>query len=180
MSRIGNKPIAIPEGITVTVENDIVLVKGKLGELSQSVPRGITVEVKDSIITVTRKNDIRQMKMLHGTIRSLISNMIIGVSEGYAKELTLVGVGYRVAMEGNELVLQIGYKHPVNVAIPDYLKVEVPSQTNILISGIDKQKVGAFSAEVRALKPPEVYKGKGIRYKDEIVRRKEVRTIAAV
>jgi large subunit ribosomal protein L6 len=179
MSRVGLKPITIPAGVTVTQANGAVSVKGKLGELSEKVPSVITVTIEGDTINVARPNDIRTNKMLHGTIRSLIANMIQGVTEGYGVDLELVGVGYRVSLEGSNLSLAIGFKHLVKYPIPTYLKVEVPSQTSIKIWGIDKQKVGLFAAMVRALKPPEPYKGKGIRYAGEVVRKKEVKTTAA-
>lgn len=178
MSRIGVLPIKIPEKVTVEVSDSNVKVKGPLGELSLKVPREVIVSVKDGEVEVERKADKRRFKMMHGTIRSLINNMIIGVTEGFTKELVLNGVGYRVALQGNKLVLNIGYKHPIELEIPSDLKVETPSATEIKIFGIDKQKVGLFASRIRALRPPEPYKGKGIRYKDEQVRRKVVKTLA--
>ncbi len=178
MSRIGFKPITIPEKVEVKLENSTITVKGPLGELSLYIPDEVTVKIDNNIITVTRKSDKRRFKMMHGTIRSLIENLIIGVTEGYKKELVLHGVGYRVALQGNKLLLNIGYKHPIELEVPEGLKVEVPSQTEISIFGIDKEKVGHFAARIRALRPPEPYKGKGIRYKDEHVRKKVVKTLA--
>lgn len=179
MSRVGLKQIEIPTGVTVTIVDEKVIVKGKLGELSTVIPRGIKVVIADAAINVERKNDVRQMKMSHGTTRALIANLIKGVTEGFSRELELVGVGYRVTLDGSNLSLAIGYKHLVKYPIPAHVKVEVPSQTSIKIWGIDKQKVGLFASMVRALKPPEVYKGKGIRYLGEVVRKKEVKTAAA-
>lgn len=179
MSRVGLKHITIPSGVTVTLNDSIVKVMGKLGELTTKVPEGITVTIDGSTISVTRKNDIRTMKMQHGTTRALIANMITGVTEGFTVNLELVGVGYRVSLDGTNLSLAIGYKHLVKYPIPANVKVEVPSQTNIKIWGIDKQQVGLYAAKVRALKPPEPYKGKGIRYQGEVVRKKEVKTAAA-
>ncbi len=179
MSRVGLKLIKIPTGVTVTLLDNKVVVKGKLGELSENIPAGITVKIDGDTINVERPNDIRTMKMLHGTVRALIANMITGVTEGFSVELELVGVGYRVSLEGSNLSLAIGYKHLVKYEIPSYLKVEVPSQTSIKIWGIDKQKVGLYASMVRALKPPEPYKGKGIRYVGEVVKKKEVKTAAA-
>ncbi len=179
MSRVGLKLITIPAGVTVTQVGEDVVVKGKNGELSAKTPRNITVHIDGETITVTRANDSRNVKMLHGTTRALIANMIKGVTDGFSVELELVGVGYRVTLEGSNLSLAIGYKHLVKYPIPEYLKVEVPSQTSIKMWGIDKQKVGLFASQVRALKPPEVYKGKGIRYVGEVVRKKEVKTAAA-
>ena len=179
MSRVGLKVITIPAGVTVTQNGDMVIVKGAHGELSQKVPAGVTVAIDGDKIHVSRANDVRTMKMLHGTIRALIANLIKGVTEGFSVELELVGVGYRVSLESPNLSLAIGYKHLVKYPIPENLKVEVPSQTSIKIWGIDKQKVGLFASKVRALKPPEPYKGKGIRYLGEVVRKKEVKTAAA-
>jgi len=179
MSRIGLKPIEIPTGVTVVQENGMVKVKGKNGELETAIPSVCTVTIENNIITIARSSDVRTTKMQHGTTRALIANMISGVVDGFHRELELVGVGYRVSLDGSNLSLAIGYKHLVKYPIPAYLKVEVPSQTSIKIWGIDKQKVGLFASKVRALKPPEPYKGKGIRYVGEVVRKKEVKTSAA-
>ncbi|MCC7304592.1 50S ribosomal protein L6 [bacterium] len=179
MSRVGLKLITIPSGVTVTQVEDRIIVKGKNGELSERVPRNITVTIDGDKITVSRANDSRNVKMLHGTVRALIANMIIGVTEGFSVELELSGVGYRVSLEGTNLSLAIGYKHLVKYPIPADIKVEVPSQTSIKMWAVSKQKVGLFASQVRALKPPEVYKGKGIRYVGEVVRKKEVKTAAA-
>ena len=178
MSRIGKLPVIIPEKVQVTLENNIIKVKGPLGELSLTIPSEVEVKIKDNEVIVTRLSDKRRFKMMHGTIRSLIDNMVIGVMQGYTKELEMHGVGYRVALEGNKLALNIGYKHPIYLEIPEGLKVEVPSQTEIKVFGYDKEAVGQFAAKIRLLRPPEPYKGKGIRYKGEIVRRKVVKTIA--
>ena len=179
MSRIGNKPVTILEGVQVEFKDGVFKAKGPLGELTVNVPSEITIEIKDNAVIVKRSTDKRRVKMLHGTIRSLIDNAVVGVKQGFTKELTLVGLGYRVSLEGNKLALMVGYNHPIYVIIPSDLKVEVPSQTEIKIFGIDKQKVGAFASKVRLIKPPEPYKGKGIRYKDEIVRKKVVKTSVA-
>jgi large subunit ribosomal protein L6 len=176
MSRIGLKPITLPQGITFKMNGKVAEVSGKLGMLSFEIPEGITATIDGSEVFFARNSDKRQTKMLHGTVRSIIENLVIGVAEGFAKELELVGVGYRVTMEGNSLSLSIGFKHQVKIEIPKDLKVEVPSQTAIKIFGIDKQRVGQFAATVRALKPPEPYKGKGIRYSGEVVKKKEVKT----
>ncbi len=178
MSRIGKLPVIIPEKVQVTLENNTIKVKGPLGELSLTIPSEVEVKIKDNEVIVTRLSDKRRFKMMHGTIRSLIDNMVIGVTQGYTKELEMHGVGYRVALEGNKLALNIGYKHPIYLEIPEGLKVEVPSQTEIKVFGYDKEAVGQFAAKIRLLRPPEPYKGKGIRYKGEIVRRKVVKTIA--
>ena len=173
MSRIGNRIISIPEGVTVTVESNTITVKGPKGELSYTFNKDITVTVKDNSIEVTRPNDLKLVKSLHGTTNALIKNMIIGVSEGYKKELEIVGVGYRFQVQGNKINVNAGFSHPVEVIVPDDLKVEQVNTTEIAISGIDKQKVSEFAANIRKLRKPEPYKGKGIRYKGEHIRRKE-------
>ena len=174
MSRIGNKIITIPAGVEVTVEaaNEIK-VKGPKGELTRQFNTAIGFEIEDGKITVTRPNEEKFTKMIHGTSRALLNNMVVGVSDGYTKELEIIGVGYRAAMQGKKLVLSAGYSHPVEFETPEGLTVEVPTQTQVIISGIDKQVVGEFAANVRKVRPPEPYKGKGIRYKGEHVRRKE-------
>ena len=171
MSRIGNRVLTIPEGVSVSVDGNIVTVKGPKGELSTEVNRNITVEVEGNEVKITRKND--NFKNFHGTANANIKNMIIGVSEGYEKKLESIGVGYRFALKGNELVVTAGYSHPVNVAIPAGITLESPSNTELTIKGIDKCQVGEFAANIRKIREPEPYKGKGIRYKDEYVRRKE-------
>jgi large subunit ribosomal protein L6 len=172
MSRIGNAPVSIPAGVEVKVTGTDVEVKGSKGTLTQNVDPLISVSVDDGVVTLSRSNDERSTKALHGLYRSLISNMIIGVSEGYSKELTAVGVGYRAALKGKNIELQVGFSHPVNVEAPDGITFEVPEPTKIIVIGIDKQKVGQTAANIRSVRPPEPYKGKGIRYKDEHVRRK--------
>jgi len=173
MSRIGNRKISIPEGVSVTCDNNIVKVSGKLGELTLELPSVITMEVEGNEIALKRANDIKQVKAMHGTCNANITNMIKGVTEGYKKELEIVGVGYRFNVKGNTLVINAGYSHPVEMVIPANLKVELVSNTEITISGISKELVGEFSANVRKVRQPEPYKGKGIRYKDEYIRRKE-------
>jgi len=174
MSRIGNKIIAIPAGVEVTVEdNNEIKVKGPKGELTRQFNETIGFEIEGVEITVTRPNEEKFTKMIHGTSRALLNNMIVGVSDGYKKELEIIGVGYRAALQGKKLVLSVGYSHPVELEAPEGLTVEVPTQTSVIISGINKQVVGEFAANVRKTRPPEPYKGKGIRYKDEHVRRKE-------
>jgi large subunit ribosomal protein L6 len=172
MSRIGKSPIAIPSGVEVKVKGSTVEVKGPKGSLTQIVNGQITVSVDDGVVTLERSNEERNTKALHGLSRSLINNMIIGVSEGYSKELTAVGVGYRAALKGNQLELQVGYSHPVEIDAPEGITFEVPEPTKIIVGGIDKQMVGQVAANIRAVRPPEPYKGKGIRYTDEHVRRK--------
>ena len=171
MSRIGNRILTIPENVTVTVDGTKVSVKGPKGELSTEVNENITVSVKDNTVVVERKNDM--YKNFHGTANANIKNMIIGVTEGYEKNLEAVGVGYRFTVSGNKITVNAGYSHPVIVDIPQGLTVESPSNTELVIKGIDKCLVGEFTANVRKIRQPEPYKGKGIRYKDEHIRRKE-------
>ena len=171
MSRIGNRKIAIPEGVTITEENGIVKVTGPKGELTTTLVNGITLKVEENTLEVNRAND--DIKAMHGTINANINNMITGVSKGYEKQLEILGVGYRFALKGNKLVISAGYSHPVEMDIPTGLTVEVPSNTELTVKGIDKILVGEFAANIRKVRQPEPYKGKGIRYKDEHVRRKE-------
>ena len=173
MSRIGNRKITIPEGVSVNVEGNLVTVKGKLGELSLELPSCITMEINENEITLTRSNDLKFTKALHGTANANITNMIKGVVEGYKKNLEIIGVGYRFNMKGNNLVISAGYSHPVEIAVPEGIKVEVISNTEISVSGISKELVGEYAANIRKVREPEPYKGKGIRYKDEYIRRKE-------
>ena len=177
MSRIGKTPIEIKSGVEVVVTADSVEVKGPKGTLEQSIPEGIEVQKEDETIIVKRDNDLRETKALHGLVRSLINNMVQGVTEGYQKQLELVGVGYRAQSKGsNALELQLGFSHPVKYSAPEGITLEVPSQTEINISGIDKQVVGQVAADIRALKKPEPYKGKGIRYVGEHIIRKAGKT----
>ena len=173
MSRIGNRKITIPEGVTVTVSDNAVTVKGPKGELTNSFNKDMKIDVNENILTITRPNDLKTTKSLHGTTNALIENMIIGVSEGYKKELEIVGVGYRFNVQGNKINVNAGFSHPVEVIVPSDLKAEQVSTTEIAISGIDKQKVSEFAANIRKLRKPEPYKGKGIRFKGEHIRRKE-------
>ena len=171
MSRVGNRTIIIPTGVTVSVDGNTVTVKGPKGELSTVINENITVDVKETEVNLSRKN--YNFKNFHGTANANISNMIKGVTEGFEKKLESVGVGYRFQLKGNELVVTAGYSHPVNVKIPEGIKLEVPSNTELFVRGIDKQLVGEFAANVRKIRKPEPYKGKGIRYADEHIRRKE-------
>lgn len=173
MSRIGNRHLVIPEGVTVTIEANLVTVKGSLGELKLNVTDLVNVEVNDNVLTTSVVNDSPRANIMQGTTNSLINNMIIGVSKGFSKGLEAVGVGYRFNVQGNKIVVNAGYSHPVEVLIPEGIKAELVSNTEITLSGIDKQKVTEFAANVRKIREPEPYKGKGIRYKDEYVRRKE-------
>ena len=173
MSRIGNRKIIVPAGVTVTNENNKVTVKGPKGELSLDLVKGIEVNIEENTLTVTRPNDEKAIKAMHGTTNANIENMIKGVTEGFQKGLEIIGVGYRFNVKGNSLVINAGYSHPVELAVPTGLSVEQVSNTEITVKGIDKILVGKFAAEIRDVRQPEPYKGKGIRYKDEFVRRKE-------
>ena len=173
MSRIGNKPIAIPEGVEVKVNGSEVTVKGPKGTLTDTFKSEITIAVEGNEVIVTRPSDAKEHRALHGLTRTLIANMIEGVSKGFAKELEVNGVGYRVAKQGKDLVMNLGYSHQVIMSETDGISIEVPNPNKIIISGPDKQKVGQFAAEVREKRPPEPYKGKGIKYAGEYIRRKE-------
>ena len=177
MSRIGKTPIEIKSGVEVVVNANSVEIKGPKGTLAQNIPEGIEVQKEEETIIVKRDNDLRETKALHGLVRSLLNNMVQGVTEGYQKQLELVGVGYRAQSKGNNaLELQLGFSHPVKYSAPEGITLEVPSQTEINISGIDKQVVGQVAADIRALKKPEPYKGKGIRYVGEHIIRKAGKT----
>lgn len=171
MSRIGNRILTIPENVTVSVNGNIVTVKGPKGELSTEINPNITVTVKDNELTVERKND--NFKNFHGTANANIRNMIIGVTEGFEKKLEAIGVGYRFNVSGKTITVNAGYSHPVVVEIPEGITVEAPSNTELTIKGTDKCLIGEFAANIRKIRQPEPYKGKGIRYKDEFIRRKE-------
>ena len=173
MSRIGRKPITIPAGVEVKVENDVVTVKGPKGTLTQKIRPIISVEVAGNEVIVTRPNDEKESRSLHGLTRTLINNMVIGVTEGFKKELEVNGVGYRVQKQGKTLVMNLGYSHQVFMDEIDGITIDVPGPNQIIISGADKQLVGQFAAEVREKRPPEPYKGKGIKYATEHIRRKE-------
>lgn len=173
MSRIGNRKIVVPTGVTVTIESNKVSVKGPKGELSIDIVDNISISQEENTIIVTRANEEKTTKAMHGTTNANINNMIKGVTEGYQKELEIIGVGYRFNTKGTTLVINAGYSHPVEMGIPTGLTVELVSNTEITVKGIDKSLVGKFAAEIRSVREPEPYKGKGIRYKDEYVRRKE-------
>ena len=173
MSRIGNRKIVVPQGVTVTNENNTVTVKGPKGELSLDLVKNITVELNENELTVKRANDEKNTKAMHGTTNANIKNMIVGVTEGFKKDLEIIGVGYRFNVKGNTLVINAGYSHPVEIQVPAGLSVEATSNTEISVKGIDKVLVGEFAANIRKVRQPEPYKGKGIRYKDEYVQRKE-------
>lgn len=175
MSRIGKKPV-LTEGVTVTQTGNVLKIKGKLGELQKEFHPDIKVEVNKDEIVVTRPNDYKENKALHGLTRALIQNMIQGVKEGYSKTLDIVGVGYRAELKGSNLLLNIGYSHPIYFAPPDSIKLEVPAPTQIKISGIDKELVGLVAAKIRSFREPEPYKGKGIKYSNEVIVRKAGKT----
>lgn len=173
MSRIGNRVLTIPNGVTCTLDGNKLTVKGPKGELTNEFDKLITIEINEGVISCKRDNDALFTKSIHGTTNALINNMLVGVSEGFTKELESVGVGYRFAISGNKITVSAGYSHPIIVEVPSDLKVESPSNTELKISGIDKQKVTEFAANIRKIRKPEPYKGKGIRYKGEVIRRKE-------
>ena len=173
MSRIGNRKIEIPAGVTVVEENGTVTVKGPKGELNTNLVNNITIKVNGNELEVLRANDSKEVKSMHGTTNANLTNMIKGVTEGFEKGLEIVGVGYRFALKGNKLVINAGYSHQVEMDIPNGITVEVPTNTEVTVKGIDKVQVGEFSANIRKVRKPEPYKGKGIRYKDEHIRRKE-------
>jgi len=172
VSRIGKQPIPVPSGVDVKIDGSTVTVKGPKGELSQTLSDIISVTLDDGVINVTRPDETRTARSLHGLTRTLVANMVIGVSEGYAKNLEIVGVGYRAAMKGNDIELQLGFSHPVLVLAEPGITFEVPAPTKITVRGIDKQRVGQVAADIRKWRKPEPYKGKGVRYEGEKVRRK--------
>ncbi|KML36694.1 50S ribosomal protein L6 [Cytobacillus firmus] len=176
MSRIGKKPIEIPTGVTVTNDNNTVTVKGPKGELTRSFNQDIEIKVEDNVINVSRPSDAKEHRALHGTTRALLANMVEGVSKGFERGLELIGVGYRAQKQGKKLVLNVGYSHPVEIEPEEGIEVEVPSNTKIIVKGTNKERVGALAANIRDVRPPEPYKGKGIRYEGEYVRRKEGKT----
>ena len=177
MSRIGRLPVAIPAGVTVEVaENNKVTVKGPKGTLERELPTEMSIKVEGEEVVVTRPNDLKKMKSLHGLTRSLIANMITGVSEGYEKKLEINGVGYRAQKKGKEITFNLGFSHPVVMTDPEGIETEMDGQNIIIVKGIDKEKVGQYAAEIRELRKPEPYKGKGIKYADEVIRRKVGKT----
>ncbi|MGH8897864.1 MAG: 50S ribosomal protein L6 [Egibacteraceae bacterium] len=176
MSRIGKEPVRIPDGVTVTRDGKTLVVSGPQGALTQQIHPDITVTIGDSEVRVTRDDDEREHRALHGLFRSLIANMVTGVTDGYQRRLEIVGVGYRAAKRGNGLTFQLGYSHPIEVDAPGGITFDVPTPTRITISGADKQQVGQIAANIRALRRPEPYKGKGIRYEGEQIRRKSGKT----
>ena len=173
MSRIGRMPIAVPAGVDVKIDGSTVTVKGPKGTLTGTYNSKMAIELNDGHITVTRPDDTKENRALHGLTRTLIANMVTGVHTGYKKELEIVGIGYRAALQGKDLVLNVGYSHQVTMTPPEGITIEVPGPNKIVINGYDKQLVGQFASEVRGVRPPEPYKGKGIKYADEVIRRKE-------
>ena len=177
MSRIGRLPVAIPAGVTVEIaENNKVTVTGPKGTLSRELPTEMDIKLEDGKVVVTRPNDLKKMKSLHGLTRTLINNMVVGVSQGYQKVLEINGVGYRAAKAGNKLTLNLGYSHPVEMIDPEGVETVLEGQNKITVKGIDKEKVGQYAAEIRDKRRPEPYKGKGIKYADEVIRRKVGKT----
>ena len=176
MSRIGNKPVVIPAGVTVDVKDHTVTVKGPKGELSYTFNQNISLDQREDEVVFTRPDDSKENKTIHGTTRAVFNNMVVGVTEGFQRELELIGVGYRAQLQGKKLVLNVGYSHPVEFTPEEGIEIEVPSNTKVIVKGYDKQKVGELAANIRGVRPPEPYKGKGIRYVNEFVRRKEGKT----
>jgi large subunit ribosomal protein L6 len=173
MSRIGKLPVPVPENVTVELDGLNISVKGPKGELARTMPEGVTIGIDDDgAVLVTRNGDSRTERSRHGLVRSLIHNMIVGVTDGYSKKLELVGVGYRAAAKGSDVELQVGYSHPVVIEAPEGIRFDIPQATRITVSGIDKVLVGQVAANIRKVRPPEPYKGKGIKYEGEVVRRK--------
>ncbi|WP_449621800.1 50S ribosomal protein L6 [Robertmurraya sp. Marseille-Q9965] len=176
MSRVGKKPIEIPAGVTVTLNGSVATVKGPKGELTRSFNPDMEIKVEENVINVVRPSESKEHRTIHGTTRALLANMVEGVSKGFERSLELIGVGYRAQKQGKKLVLNVGYSHPVEIDPEEGLEIEVPSNTKVIVKGISKERVGALAANIRDVRPPEPYKGKGIRYEGEFVRRKEGKT----
>ena len=176
MSRIGNKPITVPNGVDIKIENNHITVKGPKGTLERTIEPEISVKLEDNVLTVSRDSDERRSKSLHGLTRTLINNMIMGVQQEFTRELQINGVGYRVQKQGNNLNLTLGYSHPVIFKAPEGISFDVPNPNTIIVKGIDKELVGQTAADIRTKRPPEVYRGKGIKYAEEVIRRKEGKT----
>ena len=172
MSRVGLNPVQLPEGVEIDVSGQTVIVTGPKGTLERRFHERVAISVEDGVATVSRNDDSREARALHGLSRALLANMVVGVSEGYTRELEIVGVGYRAALRGTGLDMQLGFSHPVAVSPPEGITFDVPEPTKVVVSGIDKERVGQVAADIRKIRPPEPYKGKGIRYRDEKVRRK--------
>ena len=175
MSRIASNPVEIPSGVEVTLSDQVIKVKGPKGELSQATHSFVAVNKEDTVLKFSATSSEKAANAMAGTMRALVNNMVAGVSQGFEKKLTLIGVGYRAQVQGNKVNLSLGFSHPVEHMVPDGVKVDAPSQTELVVSGIDKQKVGQVAADIRAYRPPEPYKGKGVRYTDEHVVRKEAK-----
>lgn len=173
MSRIGRKPITVPNGVNVTLDNTVITVKGPKGSLTRELHKDMKVSVEENVITIERPSDNKMHRSLHGTTRSVVNNMVSGVTEGFSKSLELVGVGYRASKSGDKIVLNVGYSHPVEITPEAGIEFEVPSNTKIIVKGIDKERVGAYAAKIRSVREPEPYKGKGIKYEGERIIRKE-------
>lgn len=176
MSRIGNKIVVLPAGVEIKQNGNDITVKGPKGELTRTFSSDITMNIEGNEVTFTRPNDSKEMKTIHGTTRANFNNMVVGVSEGFQKALELIGVGYRAQVQGNKLTLNVGYSHPVEMTAPEGVTFEVPANTQVIVKGINKEVVGELAANIRGVRPPEPYKGKGIRYVGEFVRRKEGKT----
>jgi large subunit ribosomal protein L6 len=176
VSRIGRKPISLPAGVEINMENNIITVKGPKGILSQPIPEDIAIDREENELLVKRPSDAKRHRAMHGLTRALVANMVTGVTSGFEKKLEMVGVGYRAQMQGSKLVISIGFSHPVEVEAPEGIEFEVPAVTKITVKGIDKQLVGNTAAHIRAIRKPEPYKGKGLRYENEVVRRKAGKT----
>ncbi|MEX0699176.1 MAG: 50S ribosomal protein L6 [Acidimicrobiia bacterium] len=172
MSRIGKKPVPVPAGVDISITGQTVAVKGPRGSLERTFTDRVDLTLEDGNVLVARKDDARESRALHGLSRALLANMVIGVAEGFRRELSIVGVGYRAALKGSGIELQLGFSHPVQVTAPEGISFEVPEPTRVIVSGIDKEQVGQVAADIRKLRPPEPYKGKGVRYINEQVRRK--------
>ena len=176
MSRIGNKVVVLPAGVEIKQDGNNITVKGPKGELTREFSSDIKMNIEGNEVTFTRPNDSKEMKTIHGTTRANFNNMVVGVSEGFQKALELIGVGYRAQVQGNKLTLSVGYSHPVEMTAPEGVTFEVPANTQVIVKGINKEVVGELAANIRGVRPPEPYKGKGIRYVGEFVRRKEGKT----
>ena len=178
MSRIGKQPVALPAGVTARVADGTATLKGPKGELALKIPETVSVEAEGPVLNIVRKGDDKQSRADHGTIRALLQNMVVGVKEGYSRDLEIQGVGFKASIAGKQLTMNVGYSHPVEYTVPEGVTVTVADGVQLKVSGIDKQMVGQVSARIRAFRPPEPYKGKGVRYKDERVRRKAGKTVA--
>ena len=176
MSRIGNKPVAVPSGVTVSESGGVLTVKGPKGQLTQNIVDGISFDIGDGTVKVNRADDRRQYRANHGLMRALLNNMVTGVSAGFERKLEIIGVGYKAAVQGNKAVFNLGYSHPVDFPFPDGVSISVDKNTLVTVSGIDKEKVGQAAAEIRGFRPPDSYKGKGVRYQGEYVRLKAGKT----